>query len=324
METANLEATAAAIARRKRIDADDVLALRRCTFDDGLVSRREADALFHLDGSTTDKCAEWTSFFLEAMVDYVVHQEKPAGYVSDENARWLVEHIARDGYVRGETELELLVRVLERSTRSPEHLVGFAMKQVALAVAGDADEPAAIDEAEVERVRRILFAFGGDGNAAVTRAEAEALVEINDATDERLNHPAWNDLFVKAIANFVLCASGYAPPPREEALRRDAFFENTAVDIGGFFARMVSGGAGAILDSYALESDLEQDWEERNRRSEAAARRAARVSEHEARWLAERIGGGKLRDNERALLAFLKDNAAATHPDVAPLMEKIA
>lgn len=324
METANLGAVAAAVTRRKRIDADDVLALRRSIFGDGLVSRHEAEMLFNIDGSTTEKCDAWAPFFLEAMVDYVVHQEKPSGYVSEDNARWLVQQIARDGFVRGATGLELLVRVLERSTRSPEHLVAFALKQVALAVAGDADAPAAIDEREVEFVRRVLFAFGGDGNAAVTRAEAEALVEINDATDERLNHPAWNDLFVKAIANFVLCASGYAAPPRSEALRRDAFFENTAVDIGGFFTRMVSGGAGAILDSYALESDLEQDWEERNRRSEAAARRAARVSEHEARWLAERIGGGKLRDNERALLAFLKDNAAATHPDVAPLMEKIA
>lgn len=324
METANLEATAAAIARRKRIDADDVLALRKCAFGDGLVSRREADALFHLDGSTTEKCGEWTAFFLEAMVDYIVHQEKPAGYVSDDNARWLVEHIARDGFVRGDTELELLVRVLERSMRSPEHLVAFALKQVALAVAGNPDEPAAIDESEVELVRRILFAFGGDGHAAVTRAEAEALVEINDTTDENLNHPAWNDLFVKAIANFVLCASGYAPPPREEALRRETLFETASVDIGGFFNRMVSGGVRAVIDAYALETDLEQDWEERNKRTEAAARRAERVSAQEARWLAERIGGGRLRDNERALLAFLKDTAPSTHPDIAPLMAKIA
>lgn len=324
MSMANLEATAAAIARRKRIDADDVLALRRCTFGDGLVSRHEADTLFSLDGSTTEKCAEWSAFFLEAMVDYVVHQEKPAGYVSDDNARWLVEHIARDGLVRGDSELELLIRVLERSQRSPEHLAAFALKQVALAVAGDADRPAAIGEAEVELVRRILFAFGGDGHAAVTRAEAEALVEINDTTDEHLNHPAWNDLFVKAIANFVLCASGYAPPPREEALRRDAFFENASVDIGGFFTRMVSGGVGAIMDAYELETDLEQDWEERNKRAEAAARRAERVSAQEARWLAERIGGGKLRDNERALLAFLKNEAPSTHPDLTPLMDKIA
>lgn len=324
METANLEVTAAAIARRKRIDADDVLALRRCIFGDGLVSRHEADALFQLDGSTTEKCGEWTAFFLEAMVDHVVHQEKPAGYVSDDNARWLVEHIARDGFVRGDTEFELLVRVLERSLRSPERLVAFALKQVALSVAGDADEPAAIGEPDVERVRRILFAFGGDGHAAVTRAEAEALVEINDASEERLNHPAWNDLFVKAIANFVLCASGYAPPPREEALRRETFFETATADIGGFFNRMVSGGVRAIIDAYEPETDLEQDWEERNRRAEAAARRAARVSAHEARWLAERIGGGKLRDNERALLTFLRNTAPSTHPDLAPLMDKIA
>jgi hypothetical protein len=87
---------------------------------------------------------------------------------------------------------------------------------------------------------------------------------------------------------------------------------------------MVSGGVRAVIDAYALETDLEQDWEERNKRTEAAARRAERVSAQEARWLAERIGGGRLRDNERALLAFLKDTAPSTHPDIAPLMAKIA
>ena len=100
-----------------------------------------------------------------------------------------------------------------------------------------------VDRAEVDLLRRILHACGGDGNIAITRAEAEALFRINDATCEEMNDAAWNELFVKAIANFVLSASGYEPPSRAEALRREAFFENADADIGGFFARMVSGGA---------------------------------------------------------------------------------
>ena len=64
----------------------------------------------------------------------------------------------------------------------------------------------------LELLRRMLYAFGGDGNVAVTRAEAEVLFDINDATADAEPNPAWTDLFVKAIANVVMAASGQQPP----------------------------------------------------------------------------------------------------------------
>jgi hypothetical protein len=45
----------------------------------------------------------------------------------------------------------------------------------------------------------------------------------------------------------------------------------------------------------------------------------------EARWLAERIMRDRLiRDNERALLAFIGQAATALHPDFKALLEKVA
>ena len=71
-----------------------------------------------------------------------------------------------------------------------------------------------IREPEVELVRRILYAFGGDGSVAVTRAEAEVLFDINDAIADPTANPAWADLFVKAITNVVMAASGRSVPTR--------------------------------------------------------------------------------------------------------------
>jgi hypothetical protein len=106
------------------------------------------------------------------------------------------------------------VKVLDRAKLSPVKLVRFALEQVKLAVTvGDGYlgharsnrrlSPGVIGEVEVELIRRILYAFGGDGNIAVTRQEAEVLFDINDATAEASNDPAWSDLFVKALANFL-------------------------------------------------------------------------------------------------------------------------
>ena len=83
------------LAAKDRITADDVLLLRGQVFRDGVVAPEEAESLFALDASATDSCPEWPVFFIEAITDYIVHQEKPSGYVSAANAEWLIDCVSR-------------------------------------------------------------------------------------------------------------------------------------------------------------------------------------------------------------------------------------
>ena len=328
-----MAAPVAGLSEKGRILAEDVLMLRREVFADGVVTRGEAEALFALGATCADKCDEWRPFIIEAIVDYVVHQEKPHGYVSEENAFWLRRAISRGAFVDSPVEMELLVSVLEGARSAPVDLVRFALEQVAFAVIDGSGPlagartlvPGIVEKHEVELLRRILHAFGGDGNVAITKAEAEVLFRINDGTCEEMNDPSWNELFVKAVASFVLNASGYEPPSRAEALRRDAFFENDGAEIGAFFARMVSGGVAGILDSYGAPASIEDEFAERNRVREAAARQAGSVKAEEARWVTERITHDRLiHDNERALLTFIRGAASSIHPDLKPLLDKVA
>lgn len=328
-----MSAPVAGLTSKSRIVAEDVAMLRHEVFGDGVVTRGEAEALFALDATARDKCREWPPFFVEAVTDYIVHQEKPAGYISQDNADWLIRTISRDGMVDSRTELELLVHVLEEAKSSPDRLCVYALEQVAHAVIdgkgplmlGGALVPGLIAKAEVELLRRILHAHGGDGNIAITRAEAEVLFRINERTAQANNDPSWNDLFVKAIANFVMCSAGYEAPTRDVALRRDQFFENSEPEIGGFFSRMVSGGLAGIMEAYNSPGDIEADWEAKNRATEALARRAETVDAGEARWLVENIGAGRpLYENERALLTLIKHASPEIHSALKPLLDKVA
>ena len=47
---------------------------------------------------------------------------------------------------------------------------------------GEPGSRTSIAKAEVDLLRRILYAYGGDGNIAITRAEAEVLFRINERT----------------------------------------------------------------------------------------------------------------------------------------------
>lgn len=329
-----MSAPVAGLTSKNKITAEDVTMLRREVFADGVVSRGEAEALFALDQTARDKCDEWAPFFVEAVTDYIVHEEKPEGYISQQNADWLVRIVSRDGVVDSRTEFELVVHVLEEAKSSPGQLSAYALEQVAHAVIdgkgplvqGGSLVPGHIAKAEVDLLRRILYAYGGDGNIAISKAEAEVLFRINDRTAAADNDPSWNDLFVKAIANYVMCSAGYEPPTREAALRHETFLDEAGPTLGGFFSRMAAGGFAAILEAYRSPGGIEAEWEARNRAAEALSRRAETIDAGEAKWLAEHVGNGNrpLRDNERALLTLIKHASPEIHPTLKPLLDKVA
>lgn len=317
---------------KRELTSEDVVALRRLIFGETLVTPEEAEALIDLDESVEHAGPEWLDLFVEALTDFVIYQQEPQGYVSDANAAWLTDRIARDGRIKTQTELELLIRVLEKATSAPPSLAGFALGQVKEAVLtaqgplarGGELVPGVISAPEVELMRRILYAFGGDGNVAITRPEAEVLFDLNDATAGAPNDPSWDELFVKACANFLLAASHYQVPPRAEALRRERWLSEPDAGVIGIFRKMVEGGPAAIRDAYRLPSD-EEAWAARNDARAAERRMAEQITGSEAQWLAERLGRDKaITENERALLKFLQQEAASVHPLLRPLIENAA
>jgi len=315
-----------------RITAEDVRVLRRSIYNDGAAEAGEIERLFVMDEATREQDPSWCELFVEAIADHLVDQVEPEGYVSEENADWLIARISRDGTVKTVTELEALVEVLEHAKSSPDRLVAFALDQVKKAVVegegplatGSGIASGRVSRDEAELIRRILYAFGGDASIAVTRAEAEILFDINDTTAAAENDPAWNELFVKAIANFLMAASGYAVPPREEAMRREKWLDAPSGGIGDFFGRIASGGLSGMLNAYRQPSS-EDAWAARNARVEANAATAETVTAEEAEWLARRMGrDGALHANEKALLRVIRDKAPTVHPSLKSLIAKAA
>lgn len=323
-----------AVKTSKRITAIDTLAVRRVVYHDGAINPQELEVVFALDEAAELREPEWTAFFVEAVTDYIVHQQEPKGYISEDNAHWLKDRIARDGIVSTASELEALVKVIEKAQSSPDWLAAFALDQVKHAIVhGDgplADghlEPGRVTAAEADLMRRVLYGFGGGGNIAVTRAEAEILFDINDATANARNDPVWNDLFVKAMANALMVASGYQPPSREAALRREEWLDE-GPDTGGFLAKLASAGLKGVLNGYepgTSEKNASDRWAERNAHYAKAAAAAETISDGEAEWLAARIGrDGVLHENEKAVLRFLAEESPNVHPSLKGLIEKAA
>ncbi|MBO6552484.1 MAG: hypothetical protein JJ926_01815 [Roseitalea sp.] len=328
-----LQGPVAEIVARNAVTADDVARLRREVFRDGVVCRPEADALFAIDTSCRSRVPEWDAFFIDAVSDYLVNREAPKGYVSDANADWLISAISRDGIVCTRTEVELLIAVMERATAMPASLSAFALRQVAHVVTdgdgplarGRTARPGVVTADDVAMLKRILYAYGGGGNAGITRDEAEVLFDINDRTAEADNDPAWSDLFVKAIGFSLMAATRHQAATRETALQREAWLADDSVDVAGFFSRVFAGGLKGYKDAVMTKTGVENAWRETNQAFAEATAAAETIDTDEADWIARRMGrDGLLHENEKALLRFIRDESPDVHPSLAPLIDQVA
>ena len=85
----------------------------------------------------------------------------------------------------------------------------------------------ALDADDAAWCARILTATAVE-HQPVSRAEAEALFEINDAAAERSDDGRFDDLLAKAVVHHVASASGLPVPPRTVALSPETAIESWA------------------------------------------------------------------------------------------------
>lgn len=288
------------------ITAEEILALRRAGWTDGAILPDEAEAVFALNDALPEPTAEWSDFFVEAIGEFVVNGTDPKGYVSDDNARWLIARIDRDGTLQGMTELELLVRVLERATNTPDQLKAYVLQQVEQAVLTGTGptrrgelSPGHVNADEALILRRVLFAPAGDGPAAVSCSEAELLFRLKDATRDAANALEWKQMFVQGVANYLQgVASRSAQISRERAAELEAFVADDRSSVTGFLGRMAKGAPNAFGVVFGRRQP------ERDRLAELSA--AEQITTDEQQWLDAHVNAdGEIDAYEQALIAFL-------------------
>ncbi|MEO1280203.1 MAG: hypothetical protein AAFV69_00565 [Pseudomonadota bacterium] len=322
------------IIARGNIRDGDVQRLRRAFYADGDISADEASQLFAIHDACNVQDDSWADFFVEAVSDYMVRQAQPEGYVTVENADWLLEAISRDGFVQTKTELDALIRVIDDARWSPPRLIAFALDQVKLAViegngplrSGQQLQAGLIADAEVDLIRRMIYAFGGDGCIGVTRAEAEKLFEIDAALLDASQCPAWTELFVKAVANVVMGSSGYAVPSREEALRSEAWLDEAGgtLDPAAMVTSIARQGLSGVISAYRQQSSEERAIA-RLERQRLEIVTGEELTQDEITWICEQIErDGLLSANEHALIQFLQEEAPALDARLEDVVRRLA
>lgn len=283
------------------LGAADVLALRGAVYPDGAVSRAEADGLVQLAarGCTADPA--WPSLLAEALADHALHAGPHSGHVDDDTATWLGNCLGRATAAQLPILIDAASLVLERAESAPADL-SPAVRGAILRWVGAGP----MTEVMVAQVRRVLHAAAGAGDVAVTADEAAWLFDLDQATAATTTLPAFTELFVRAVSNYVV---GHGPAPvltQQAQLGRTAWLaQEHATGIGSFVKRAFGGGFSgwwAAVRQPGPIAELEAAYEARNEaRQEAEALEAS-----EAAWVLARIqADAATTANEQALAVAL-------------------
>jgi hypothetical protein len=294
-----LQALADKLGADSKITADEALELRKVVFPDGVVSREEAEALIALEAKVANSDEMWTAAYVEAIVDHVLCAGAFPGHVDEAIAQWLISRFGEDG--ARQTELEVVLKLMERSESLPDSLCFFAHFRISSQLA---DKPIGVSETEL--VRRCLYASAGHGATSVTEAEARWLFALDAESDGRDNAPEWGDLFVKAILNHLMGHRAPQALAAQNLLARQAWLAHESKGPLVGWTTMFDGGLRGFL-AKVREGDMLTRLENRYEEMNAATEDDAHLTMIEIAWTVGMTKeDAKLTKNERALLAELR------------------
>ncbi|MCL9982178.1 MAG: hypothetical protein NBV60_03370 [Erythrobacter sp.] len=301
---------AKAAAADGQVNSEELLALRRQGWGDGIITRGEAEALFAINNTLNERSPEWCDFFVEAIGEFVLNGTPPRLQCNDEEAQWLIDQIDHDGVTESMVELETMVRIIERAENTPDRLKNYVLAQVEREVltgtgptrCGGELAATHISAAECRIVRRVIWASGGHGPAAVTRYDAEMLFRLKDETLAEENAAEWDDLFIDAIANYL---KGFvlqnAQVSHDRKLELEAFIADNQANVGRFMGQVAK-------EAPHVMNHLGKVFGKKKPGTDYAALAAAGevITDYENAWLEAMIDtDGEVDDLESRLIARL-------------------
>ena len=297
--------TMARVAKIGEMSEADALRIVNEIYADGIVSRSEAETLFRLNETLSASDVDWATRFQEALADFLLTRESPEGWVSDEEAEWLIAQVQMDANEPSVQELDLFLHILRKADGAPPDLGQYVLNALSNRIISEG----AASPMMVERMRYALFAGAGEAGLWVSQYEAGILFRTNDAIASADNAPTWNELFARAVGNHLMARAHPEPRAIEEALSREAWLKDTSVNPGRLFARM---GASLLSGNWfeAVTHDAKKAEQARMAAADAATREAEKVTASENEWLVAGIEqDGQISPAEQALLDFLAAEA---------------
>jgi hypothetical protein len=113
MRDFRLSFPACIIAGKTRLDVHDVVLLKTYSLPNGVRNSCDAMTLLVLNSCCPEKCAEWQSYFVEAMASYIVEILEPRNDINQTKLEWMTDIFMTDGLINSPIEGRVLIEVMD-------------------------------------------------------------------------------------------------------------------------------------------------------------------------------------------------------------------
>lgn len=308
------------------LDEDSALALRREIYGKGRAERDDLVRLLDMTAAAGAAASpEFAALLAEVATDVIVRDVDPPKYVRQADADWLAARLRERGGADCQAEFKMLVEVIRHAVSLPAPLAEFAVAEIERGVM----RAGRVSKEGVEALRVAVYAADESGALHVEREQAEALFSIADATKGADNDPGFDDLFARAIGNYLMGVAFRWTTSAKQAREIDHWLDRPAPSFDEFLGAMFDRDApedGTLRDRLMSVSDRAEARDRAQNEADARAMAgAAPVEAVEADWLLDRLyRDGEISSAEKRLLRFLKEESPSLAPALAALIEKQA
>jgi hypothetical protein len=300
------------------IDDQAALTLRRQIYAVGQATKADLIRLIEMGRSeSAPQSRAFTDLLCDVALDSLLNEVDPPNYIQPGDADWLVKRLSKDGGLANPAEYQMLIRVIRQAVSVPPALAAFAVAQIERAIiAGAARHPSGVvTQAALDALRIVVYAATEGSSLHVTRDSAEALFRMADALADAAN-PAFEDLFARAIGNYVMGIAFRWTPSAGERKQVDQWLDSPAPSLGEFMSSMLD---------FSRIGDEEDTDAVQNAADERERARAEKIDAGEAEWLIARLNrDGRISAAEKRLLRFIKEESPSIAPALAALIDKAA
>jgi hypothetical protein len=332
MASSNLPAAIADSFVKGMVVPETAVQVRRAIYNHGTLRPDDMDLVFKVARKAgPNACTEWTQLFSEAVADYVVHQNDAGSCIPEQKANWLIAALQEGGGISTKAEFAMLIDVMNSALGVPASLSAFGLSEIKTAILKgrrgaftDEDHPAGVvTKPDVEALRAILFAATSGSACHITQEEAEALFDIAHATAKGKVDPSFEDLFARAVGNYLMAISMHVPSESEE-LHREKWLDERE-KLPGFFSRII-GNKSTMGFFDMLKTPLEladEGMAKLDAEDDRERAKSEKITDQEADWVAAHLTrDGKLTSAETRLLKWLGDEASSLPPKLKSMVEK--
>ena len=302
----------------------EVLNIRRKIMAPAKVAERDALSLIKLNEKIAQPTEAWKTLFSDAVSDFMLDFTTSGYVITDERAKWFIDAVQADNRLDTETELSLLIKIMNKANivaRSLEIYMLGTVKDAVLNGTGSWGrgrrlEPGCVGKDDVELLRQILYSVGGEGGIDISTEEAEIIYDIHDATIDADNHESWIDLFSKMMACFVMAGESSHNIDEKTAFERDVWLQDSRSGIDWSLGNIIRGWTSMKKEDATLKPHL------MNRDAQS---RLEAVTSEEANWLINRVDrDGKVSVSEVQMLYYIQQESPRLHETLARYIDDMA